>query len=182
VVQPQRGRAPGDGAIEGHPHQNQSHEIGSYQVLKGFAFVLGSPDPSQWPLALAWIISRCPARRKMCPRSKSVYESSYGLPSSVLKAVARADGPATPLHQQRRALCARWLASAHLICSAFVRRSRAAGRFSVGGGGPIRGSQPPLLALPRRKATHCADKLCGQASEPTGYASWRSCVQSHFPK
>jgi hypothetical protein len=29
----------------------------------------------------------------------------------------------------------------------------------VGGGGPIRGSQPPLLALPRRKATHCADKL-----------------------
>jgi hypothetical protein len=43
VVQPQRGRAPGDGAIEDHPHQNQSHEIGSYQALKGFAFVLGSP-------------------------------------------------------------------------------------------------------------------------------------------
>jgi hypothetical protein len=52
----------------------------------------------------------------------------------------------------------------------------------VGGGGPIRGTQPPLWALPRRKVTHCADKLCGQANEPTGYASWRSCVQSHFPK
>jgi hypothetical protein len=36
-------RAPGSGAIEDHPHQNQSHEIGSYQALKGFAFVLGSP-------------------------------------------------------------------------------------------------------------------------------------------
>jgi hypothetical protein len=29
----------------------------------------------------------------------------------------------------------------------------------VGGGAPIRGSQSPLLALPRRKVTHCADKL-----------------------
>jgi hypothetical protein len=53
---------------------------------------------------------------------------------------------------------------------------------AVGGGGPIRGFPPPLLALPRRRVTHCVGKLCGQAGEPTGCASWRSCVQSHFPK
>jgi hypothetical protein len=55
----------------------------------------------------------------------------------------------------------------------------------VGGGGLIRGSQPPLGTLPRRKVLTAQTsfcKLCGQAGEPTGIASWRSCVQSHFPK
>jgi hypothetical protein len=66
-------------------------------------------------------------------------------------------GSATPTGPFRR-----WLVACMPFpgdCIPQARNGRGV-KETVGGGGPIRGSHPPLLALSRRKVTHCcADKL-----------------------